>query len=211
MPDRFGRQLPYALMLILGIFFVVQYYVPHPAVQQVSGMLLQWKLSLGTAILFFAAAGLITLHVKRVRRRERRWGYSAVTLISTALMIFFGMAYGMQEGSVFADWFKYLITPLESTMFSLLAFFVASAAFRAFRARTFSATVLLVSAFAVMLGLVPAVENRLPIFSDIASFVLEYPNSAAKRAILIGTALGGISVAVKTIFGVDKTVLRKRG
>ncbi len=197
-------------MAVLGIFFVAYYYVPHPFIQKPGGVMLQWKLSLGAAILFFAAASLIVLHIKRVKRRERRWGYSAVTLGSTALMLFFGMAFGVEDGGVFADWFQYLITPIESTMFSLLAFFVASAAFRAFRARTWSASVLLVSAFVVMLGLVPFIENRVPFFSDAASFILEYPNSAAKRAILIGTALGAISVAVKTILGMDKTVLRKR-
>ncbi len=211
MPRNLGARLPYAVMAVLGIFFVAYYYVPQPAVQRAGGMLLQWKLSLGAAILFFAASSLIVLHIKRVKRRERRWGYSAVTLASMAAMIFFGMGFGVQEGSVFADWFKYLITPIESTMFSLLAFFVASAAFRAFRARTWSASVLLLAAVVVMLGLIPAIENRLPVLGDAAAFVLEYPNSAAKRAILIGTALGAISVAVKTILGIDKTILRRKG
>lgn len=211
MPGKIGEKLPFVVMTVLGLFFVAYYYVPHPVVRETGGVLLQWKLSLGAAILFFAASSLIVLHIKRVKRRERRWGYSAVTLVSMGLMIFFGMAFGVQEGSVFADWFKYFITPLESTMFSLLAFFVASAAFRAFRARTWSACVLLLSAFIVMLALVPAVEDRVPVLSDIASFVLEYPNAAAKRAVLIGVALGTISVAIKTVFGVDKTVLRKRG
>lgn len=210
MPEKIGHRLPYVLMAVLGVFFVAYYYVPHPAVQKTGGVLLQWKLSLGAAILFLAASSLLVLHVKKVKKRERRWGYSAVTLVSAAGMTFFGMVYGMQEGSVFADWFEYLITPLESTMFSLLAFFVASAAFRAFRARTWSAAVLLVSAFVVMLALVPAIENRVPVLGDAAAFLLEYPNAAAKRAVIIGVALGAISVAVKTIFGIDKTILRKR-
>jgi hypothetical protein len=197
-------------MAVLGVFFVAYYFVPHPYIQKPGGIMLQWKLSLGAAILFFAASSLIVMHIKRVKRRERRWGYSAVTLVSMALMLFFGMVFGVEDGGVFANWFQYLITPIESTMFSLLAFFVASAAFRAFRARTWSASVLLLSAFVVMIGLVPVIENHFSFFSDAATFILEYPNSAAKRAILIGTALGAISVAVKTIVGMDKTILRKR-
>jgi hypothetical protein len=171
--------------------------------------MLQWKQPLGGVILLVAALSLAWLHVKRVRRRERRYGYSLVTLVAMGAMVFAGMAFGLQEGSLFSDWFKYMMTPLESTMFSLLAFFVASAAFRAFRARTVNATVLLVAAFAVILGLIPFVENRVPFISEGTAFLLEYPNTAAKRAILIGVALGVISVAVKTIFGIDKTLLRK--
>ena len=116
----------------------------------------------------------------------------------------------MEEGSLFAKWFKYLITPIEATMFSLLAFFIASAAYRAFRARTIRATILLSSALVVMLGLVPVVEEVFPFMTKISAFLLEYPNTAAKRAIMIGVALGAISVAIKNIVGIDRTILGKR-
>ena len=194
-------------MLVLGIFFVAQYYIPHPVVQKPTAIMNQWKQPVGVFILFVATFGLIIHHAKRVKRQERRWGYSAVTLGAAAAMTFFGMVFGIKEGSVFADWFQYLMSPIEATMFSLLAFFVASAAFRAFRARTLSATILLASAFIVMLGLIPLAEDLFPPLADLASFLLKYPNTAAKRAIAIGVALGAVSVAIKTILGIDRTIL----
>lgn len=206
---RLGYRLPFVLMAVLGLFFVAHYYIPHPAVQRPGAVMLQWKQPLSAVMLFVAALGLAALHFRRVRRREPRYGYSLVTLVSMSAMVFAGMVFGMQEGSWFATWFRYLMTPLESTMFALLAFFVASAAFRAFRARSANATVLLISAFVVMLGLIPAVENHVPLLGKVTEFLLDYPNTAAKRAVLIGVALGMISVAVKTIFGIDRTILRK--
>jgi len=44
---------------------------------------------------------------------------------------------------------------MSATMFSLLAFFVASASYRAFRIRNFEATLLLVSGIIIMIGRVP--------------------------------------------------------
>ena len=39
--------------------------------------------------------------------------------------------------------FTYMVAPMQATMFALLAFFVASASYRAFRIRIFEATLLL--------------------------------------------------------------------
>jgi hypothetical protein len=207
MGERLGYRVPFALLLVLGLFWVVQYYVPHPLVKQPAELMLRWKQPLNAFVIFLALGGLATFHVRRVLRRERRWGYSAVTVASMAAMILAGLIGGIQPGSVFADWFEHLITPIESTMFALLAFFIASAAFRAFRARTVGATILLVSAAVVMLGLIPAVENAAPPLARLSAFLLDYPNTAAKRAILIGVALGAITVALKTILGIDRTIL----
>ena len=62
------------------------------------------------------------------------------------------------EGSLFSWMFFKIFTPLSSTMFALLAFFVASASYRAFRIRNFEATLLLVAGIILMIGRVPVGE-----------------------------------------------------
>ncbi len=207
MKDQIGYRLPFVLMLVLGIFFIAQYYIPHPIVKGPAETMRQWKQPLGGFMLLMAALGLVWHHLRRVSRRERRYGYSLVTLVSATAMTFVGMVFGTGDGTVFADWFQYLLSPIEATMFALLAFFVASAAFRAFRARSVGATVLLISAAVVILGLIPWVEELFPPLAKLSAFLLKYPTTAAKRAIMIGVALGAISVAIKTILGIDRTIL----
>ena len=80
-------------------------------------------------------------------------------------MIIFGFIYNgsnvpmgphlKEQGSAFYWMFQNIYLPLGATMFALLAFFVASASYRAFKIRNFEATLLLVSGIFLMLGRVP--------------------------------------------------------
>ena len=57
-------------------------------------------------------------------------------------------------GAVFGHYFLNLTMSILS-MFALLAFFVASASYRAFKIRNFEATLLLIAGIILMLGRVP--------------------------------------------------------
>lgn len=111
----------------------------------------------------------------------------------------------------------------QATMFSLLAFFVASASFRAFRIKSKEAGLLMGSAFIVMLGNVPIggiISNWLsfiPVigpyidFTAFKEWIMSYPSSAAQSAILIGAMLGYISASMKIILGVERAYLGGEG
>ena len=71
------------------------------------------------------------------------------------------------EGGLFKWMFDNIFTPLSATMFALLAFYVASASYRAFRARNFEATLLLLAGIIIMLG-------RLPVGSLITPWMVMY-------------------------------------
>ncbi|MBQ3643543.1 MAG: hypothetical protein II961_03000 [Candidatus Riflebacteria bacterium] len=119
--------------------------------------------------------------------------------------------------------FEGVFKSAQSTMFALLAFFVASASFRAFRIKSKEAGLLMFSAFIVMLGNVPLgnmISNILayiPLigkYLDIAAikeWIISYPSSAAQSAILIGAMLGYISSSLKIIFGVERSHLGGEG
>ena len=131
-------------------------------------------------------------------------------------MVIVGFAGGegfREQGTAF-DWlYVYVYSSLSATMFASLAFFVASASYRAFRARNLEATLLLLAAFFVMLGRVPVGDTltawmpegwRL---SSIASWVMNFPNAAGQRAIMIGIALGIVSTSLRIILGIERSHL----
>ena len=103
--------------------------------------------------------------------------------------------------------FLHVQVPAGATMFSILAFFIASAAYRTFRARTPEAAILLVAAVAVMLGRVPIgafISDTIPLVSQ---WLMAVPNLAAKRGILLGVSLGIIATSLRIIFGIERSYL----
>jgi hypothetical protein len=202
------RQIPLTVCFLAGLFFALQYFSPHPVPDFYSARLLKWTTIIG----FFALGlGLISLwltHLPKVMKQAPGWGYNAVALAGFMAMAVTGLIWGKDPGTPFIWLYNNMMNPITATMFALLAFFIASAAYRAFRIRSILATILLVAAVLVMLGRVPLGDLiSFGYFGKIASWLLNYPNVAAKRAIVAGVGFGGAATALKILLGIERSYL----
>jgi hypothetical protein len=216
------RQIPLALVFIFGVFMIFQYFVPHESSEWVYEFLLDWIYIIGIFALALGIWSLIRVSVAKIKARKADWWYPIITMAGLFLMILFGFT-GYRDGSLgfhfmtaeglsnpmFRSFFNYILIPIQSTMFALLAFFIASAAYRAFRARNILASLLLVAALIVMLRFNPYLGPFGTIIADTASWLLNVPNLAAKRAIIIGIGLGMVGTALKIILGIERGYMGK--
>lgn len=206
------RQLPLMITLMMGLIFAAQYYVPHPASEQMLTTVNKWLQIIGGFALVLGVTSLFHIHAVRIRRQETGWAYSVVLYAGMLGTIAIGLwANGKEavDGGITAfGWiYSYTMVPLQGTMFSILAFFIASAAYRSFRARSREAAVLLVAAILVMMGRVPLGEFLVPLTGDITQWILNVLNASVRRAILIGISLGAVALSLKIIFGVERAYL----
>ncbi len=119
--------------------------------------------------------------------------------------------------SAFGWQYEFMFKPLQATMFSLLCFYVASAAYRAFRAKNVQAVLLLVTASIILLGQTIAgywLTGWIPESSPLAPFkiknLVEWVAvflTAGSRAIMIGIALGVASTSLRVLLGIDRSHL----
>ena len=205
------------LVMILAFFF-------NPEAGMVGRMepeVLSWVTIVGGFTLLLGVVSIVRVNFGAVKRRSENWRYKLATLISIFAMAIpailpagWSPLFGTGPGSIY-DWlFNYLDAPMMSTMFAMLAFYIASAAFRAFRARNAEATLLLVTATLVMLWRVPMGEALLKsIHHDLPQYINTYimggANLAVQRGIIIGAAMGAAAMSLRILLGIERTYMGK--
>jgi FlaA1/EpsC-like NDP-sugar epimerase len=205
------RQLPILIVFVSGVFMIIQYFIPHESFEFIYEYAMDWIIIIGIFAMLLGLWSLTRVSVSKVQTKAPGWGFSVMTLIGLATMLFLGIYKGnksIAEGTLFMDIFWNIYTPIQATMFALLAFYIASAAYRAFRARTVMSTILLVTALVIMLRLIP-LGPLSGINQTLASWILTVPNMAAKRAIWIGIGLGATATCLKIIFGIERAYMGK--
>ncbi|KAF0244188.1 MAG: hypothetical protein FD180_2698 [Planctomycetota bacterium] len=201
------RTVPLWIAFIFGVGLIIQYFVPHPISQKALGMTQKWLVIVVFVALLLGLGSLLQSHLRKIKAQSAGWGYSVVTLTVLALTVAAGFHPNNDKPGGPLLWaYTNAYSPMSSTMFSLLGFFIASAAFRAFRARSLEATLLLCTAVIVMLGQVP-LGAYIPGVSNISAWILGVPLTAAKRALTFGVALGSIATALRIIFGIERSYL----
>ncbi len=214
---------PVIAAFVTGLAMTVAFFLDEksPFVGQISNQLLDWLIIIGGFTLLLGVVSILRVSWQSVQRRKEGWMYKIATIVSVLAMaipsllpISWSPLFGRFEGSIY-DWlFMNLQAPMMATMFATLAFYIASAAYRAFRARTPEATLLLLTAILVMFWRVPigeAILNQLP--GDfpyfINKFVMNGVNTAVQRGIIIGAALGAAAMSLRIILGIERTYLGK--
>lgn len=202
------RSLPVLITFVTGVVFALQYYVPHPASEAMLTEVSVWNQIIAGFAAILGVASLLSVHYVKMKRKEAGWGYSAVLYLSMLVTLFVGIWSGGESQETSFGWlYNYVLVALQATMFSTLGFFVASAAYRAFRARSLEATVLLIAAVFVMFGRVPLGEYLVTGIGQVSDWIMNVPNTAARRGIIIGISLGSIATSIKIIVGIERAYL----
>lgn len=225
------RLIPLWITGIAGIVLIASYFVPYA--QGLGELTSIWFDILAGFAFILGGGNLLKVHLKKVSDKAAGWGYSVILLGSFLITLFVGLGkigvhpstdypdnswsgVYLEVGSPFWWLYEYAFKPLTATMFAMLAFYIASASFRAFRAKNVEAVLLLGTAFIILLGRtfagvwltswLPESLSGLKI-ENISVYIMQVFNTAGSRAIIIGIALGIASTSLKVILGVDRSYL----
>jgi hypothetical protein len=226
------RFIPLLITFFVGLIVISSEFIPHRPFGTINEQLEKWFMIISGFAIILGQISLIHVNSYKVAHKMENWQFYLAGLISFALMVLCGIFWGTQDAAgllgngdkitavIGVKPFEYLFNNiyqhLSSTMFALLAFFIASAAYRAFIIRSFESSLLLIAALLVILGrtsigtsmtawLPP--EWKFLHLPNVADFIMNFPTNAAQRAIMISAALGIVGSSLRIILGIERSYL----
>ncbi|MHC4471851.1 MAG: hypothetical protein ACYTDY_14800 [Planctomycetota bacterium] len=214
------RTVPLVITFIAGVSMIASFFFnPDTWMREVSSRVKDWGIVLAAFAVVLGTGNIIRVSVHKAKRGEDR-SYKIVLLVCLFATLVLGLLFGIQK-EIQGNWlnggwqkgnynpFYWLYhkvqLPLGATMFSLLVFYITSAAYRAFRVRSLEAGILLATAVLVMIGQIPISAHGKG--DVIMTWIMSVPNVAAKRAIFMGAAMGIASMSLKIILGIERSYL----
>jgi hypothetical protein len=188
-----------------GIVVFLSYLMPD--LNSVQGALIELAIIMGTIVLLFGGGiNVLAVHLNKIRHRQAGWVYSLFVWLGCGIMAFAALSSGGPDSELVSLLFRHVQFPLQATLFSLLAFFVATAAYRAFRLRSLESVAFLLIAAIVLLGQIPgwASDSLRETLPWLREWTLTKVALGGARGILLGVALGTIVVGIRLLIGIDR-------
>jgi hypothetical protein len=199
-----SRILSTVVAMAVGLVVLADFFVNSDTIDALGLYLIRTASIVAAFALVLGVVNVLTVHLNKVYSRDKGWGYSMLLLGAMFFTLGVGFLTGGPGSAQVQEIFESVLFPLEATLFSLLAFFVVTAAYRTFRVKSFETGLFVIFGMLVLLGQVPVgtrLWDQLPVIKD---WVLEVPALAGARGILLGVALGTAATGLRVLLGIDR-------
>lgn len=200
------REIPIAIGVAACTLVISSYFTTDATLNAASDGLQIW----GIIIAGFAALlGLVSYVAYNGRQiAKKRSAYSVVAVGSALGTIILGLT--LSPASAEYGWLTAnVLTPLSMSVGSFIGFFIVSAAFRTFRARSLEAGIVLAAAAAIMLKNMPVGEYLLPGVLPFGNWLNDIASLGGNRGFTIAFAVGAIIAGVRQVLGFERGRVNK--
>lgn len=193
------RSAATAIAISVGLFVLLDFFVQNAFIGTLKFVFVRWAIIVAAFAMILGFFNVLIVHLSKILQFKQGWFYSIFLILTMIIVLFLGLIEGPQ-GPITSRIFQYVLFPLQATIFSLLAFFVASAAYRAFRLRSQESALLVITGVVVLLGQIPLWGA----LTNLKEWILEVPSMAGARGILLGVALGTVATGLRVLLGIDR-------
>ena len=202
------KGLPVLVAVLVGVVTLIGLLMGDGLLAQAGDLLLQWAGFLAAFALLLGVLNLLLVHLGRLAQGS---GYSAILVLSLLAVLGLGLTdlLGITEAGV-ALAFAWVQAPLEAALASLLAFFLLFAGFQLLKrqqtigAALFAGTAIFLLSSRVLVTLPLLPENVGRVLAQANTWIDQIIVTAGMRGLLIGIALGTITLSLRLLAGIEQ-------
>ena len=204
--NLFQKRIPLAILSIMGILSVVSYYFPFLGLKGATDLFVKWTVIIGAIALWMGSISIAIYYLNKIRKKvSNDWPYAIWTLITMLITIVLAIVYDRK--GIYLTWNTSTITAVQSAILSLQTVYVFSGAFRSWRIYRLEAYLLIGTMIIVFFAQSPIGPVFIPGIQYVKSYIGETISTGATRGMLIGSAVGGIILSLRTLMGREPGVL----
>ena len=195
------KVIPQIIMVSVCVLMLAEYFTSIPGLGTYAGIFRSFVIIIGSIALGLGAISALSYHGGHIMKRTPgRWLYSLVLILGMLTMSITGFL-GWMDQPIFAFLWNNVTVPAQQTVYSLLMFYIAFAAYRALRATNVESTIFTIVALTIMVTNAPLLETLLPPVAEFGGWLFQTPNVGSARAYSIAATVGSIAIYVRTLLG----------
>lgn len=201
------RTIPILITFFAGLLMTTEWFLPIPGISEWTDAAKTIAVIIVGFMFIPGLMNLVASHYAKINesfktRKNNQWFYSGVLIFVIALFIVPGVVLGPPSGTY--SWiFNYLLLPTSATGYAAILFPMLAGCYRAVRARSPEATILVVTVVIVLLANAPIWAANIPGVTEISAWLFKALVDPVYRAITIGVGIGSLVVALKTLLGLE--------
>lgn len=193
------------LVAVLSAAVVLVGFFLQPLFSPVLHVLLRWGIIVGSMATIVGIINLLVTHIKRIRFKEGRFGFSIVVLIAFFASFLAALILGV-DNEIYTRWLSAIQVPIEVSLLALIALTLTYAGVNFFRLRGWNALSISFGISAIVFLVLEIGffrSNTNPAVAELINFIHLIPLSGG-RGILIGISLGALLIGLRVLFGMDR-------
>jgi len=194
------RNIPIYIAFIVALVMVGEYYINTGT--NFGDILRKWAVDIVAWTSILAIITATKGHAIKFTKRSEGWQFSGWLIVLLWFMTGLGFVLGMKH-EYFLWMTKNIMIATYAGIMGSVGFFILPSAYRAFRARSAEATVMLVIGIIIILGNVTVGEVIFPPITGLRKWLLDVPVAASQRGIMIASAVGFIGILVRAVTGIE--------
>ena len=199
------REIPIIIVIILSLVMIIPFFIAVPALNTTSTEIQRMLVPIAGFALILGGLNVVLRSITRISKRNKGWSFNIVLIATFIFFLVVTLTPGLE--TLYTTAYVTVLGKVNEAIMALIAVFMATMAYRAFKIKSFETCLFTLSCLIVMIANAPIGEAVWAGGPDIRNWIIDFPNMAGMRALNIGIALGIIAYGIRTMLGRERIAL----